>query len=132
MKKLIVYHGDSPVQVEGFPKECARSCEGALHIHPGKHKTVTDAEYKHLCEKYAWMCPKLKVVAEIGEKDLEAEKKRAEKVKANAEAKDAPYGMDVVSMLKAEKSDEAVSSKATAPMESSSSSDGGKKSKKKR
>lgn len=90
MKKLIVYHGDSPVCVEGFAKECKRSVEGALHLHPGKPKTVTDEEYQHILDKYEWMKPKLKVVAKIGEGD---QKEVAEDSKKEEEAppvEDAP------------------------------------------
>ena len=67
MKKLIAYYGDSPVYVEGFPKGCARSCEGSVHILPRKSVTVTEDEYKHILDKYSWMKPKLKVVAEVSE-----------------------------------------------------------------
>lgn len=67
MKKLIAYYGDSPAYVEGFPVDCARTKEGALHILPGKAVTVTDDEYRHIQEKYSWMKPKLKVIAEIKE-----------------------------------------------------------------
>ncbi len=76
MKKLIAYYGDSPVYVEGFSEDCARSCEGSVHVLPRKSVTVTDDEYDHIKEKYSWMLPKLKIVAEIGkDKDGGSEKK---------------------------------------------------------
>lgn len=37
-------------QVEGFPKDCKRSCEGALHVRPEATKKVTEAELKRLQE----------------------------------------------------------------------------------
>jgi len=67
MKKLIAYYGDSPVYVEGFSKDCARSCKGSVHVLPRKPVTVTADEYEHIKKSYSWMLPKLKVVAEIGE-----------------------------------------------------------------
>ncbi len=66
-KKLIAYYGDSPVHVEGFPKDCPRSCKGSVHVLPRKPVTVTDAEYEYMRTHYKWMLPKLKVVAELGE-----------------------------------------------------------------
>lgn len=88
MKKLIAYYGDSPVYVEGFPKDCARSCEGSVHVLPGKPVTVTNDEYKHILDKYSWMKPKLKVVAEIGEDakkdDKEGSKERSKKSSASS------------------------------------------------
>ena len=87
MKKLICYYGDSPVHVEGFSKDCARSCEGSLHILPRKHKTVTDGEYQHILEKYSWMKSKLKVISEIGKTDPRNKVKEdsSEKVKPDVE-----------------------------------------------
>lgn len=96
MKKLIVYHGDSPVQVEGFPKGCARSCEGALHILPGRHKTVTDGEYQHMLLKYGWLKPKLRVVANLkDEPETKPEAKGAEG-KQEKPAPSAPASADVM------------------------------------
>lgn len=125
MKKLIVYHGDSPVQVEGFPKECERSCEGALHINPGKHKTVTDGEFKHIQEKYGWMKSKLRVVAEIGDKESKAEKGSEEKDKAKADAK-------VEAKPEPSPSESGSAKDASPKAESESSEDGGKKAKRKK
>jgi hypothetical protein len=65
MKKLIVYHGDSPVSVEGFAGACTRSCKGAIHILPGKPKTITSDEFEHLKAKYGWMMPKVKIISEM-------------------------------------------------------------------
>lgn len=89
MKKLIAYYGDSPVYVEGFPKDCARSCEGSVHILPRKPVTVTVDEYNYILEKYSWMKPKLKVVAEVTEGAMpkgskEDSKKSSKKSKASA------------------------------------------------
>ncbi len=89
MKKLIAYYGDSPVYVEGFPKDCARSCKGSVHILPRKSVTVTEDEYKYILDKYSWMKPKLKVVAEVSEgatpKDSKKDSKESSK-ESNASA----------------------------------------------
>lgn len=37
-------------QVEGFPKDCERSCEGALHVRPEATKNVTKSELERLQE----------------------------------------------------------------------------------
>lgn len=41
-------HNASIQQVEGFPKDCERSCEGALHVRPGATKSVTKSELERL------------------------------------------------------------------------------------
>ena len=92
MKKLVVYYGDSPVCVEGFSKDCQRSVEGSIHILPGKPKTVTDDEFKHIEKEYAWMKPKLRVVANLTAEQVAAGEKakvkaKAAKPEAKAEAK---------------------------------------------
>ena len=78
MKKLIVYYGDSPVYVEGFPKECKRTCKGSLHIRPKRPKTVTDEEYKYITDpdgKYAYMIRNLKLISSMGKGDDRLRKK---------------------------------------------------------
>ena len=78
-KKLIAYYGDSPVHVEGFPSDCARSCKGSVHVLPRTPTTVTEDEYEHIKSEYKWMLPKLRVVAELGvEKEMEGAKAEAE------------------------------------------------------
>jgi len=37
-----------PQQVEGFPKDCERSCKGALHVRPNETTIVTKGELEHL------------------------------------------------------------------------------------
>ena len=88
MKKLIAYYGDSPVYVEGFSEDCARSCKGSVHVLPRKPVTVTDDEYDHIKEKYSWMLPKLKVVAEIG-KNVDAGSDKKSEPSSQAKPKDA-------------------------------------------
>ncbi len=63
-KKLIIYYGDSPEYVEGFPKGCERSCKGSLHVLPRKAVTVTSDEYDHIQKSYGHMKSKLRVVVE--------------------------------------------------------------------
>ena len=110
MKKLLIaYYGDSPVCVEGFPKDCARSCVGSIHVLPRKPVTVTEAEYGHIKAKYQFMLPKLKIVAE------KVETKKVE----GAEAK-------------AEEASPSASPKPTGKKKKKPSAKGGKKSKKKK
>ncbi len=88
MKKLIVYHGDSPVHVEGFPKDCARSVVGSVHLLPGKGVTVTEDEYQFIktSPEYKWMAPKLKVLASAP-KMKTPEEVKPEEAAASEEAK---------------------------------------------
>lgn len=37
-----------PHQVEDFPKDCERSCKGALHVRPNETTIVTKGELAHL------------------------------------------------------------------------------------
>ena len=92
MKKLIYYYGDSPVNVEGFPKDCKRSRKGALHLLRGRPMTITAEEYDHIAEAYKWVMPKIRVVAEVNEEAREAAKaERAQrKAKKAEEAKKKP------------------------------------------
>jgi len=47
-KKLILYQGPTPVQVEGFPDDAQRSVEGSLHMIPRQTKEVTEDEYAYM------------------------------------------------------------------------------------
>ena len=91
MKKyLIVYYGDAPECVEGFGKDCKRSCKGALHVNPGRQMTVTEGELAYLKSKYKHMLPKLRILSEMEEevKPAAKEVKAESKEKAKAEPKD--------------------------------------------
>lgn len=72
-KHLIVYYGNTPECVEGFLKECKRSCKGALHVKPGVRLEITCGELKHIKKKYEHMLLKLKVISTRPDK-VEAEK----------------------------------------------------------
>jgi len=88
MKKyLIVYYGDVPECVEGFPKDCKRSCKGALHVKPGRQMTVTGDELKHLreCKLCSHMTSKLRVLGE--KRDPKKEEKKVESKKSDAAEK---------------------------------------------
>ena len=98
MKKLLViYFGDTPVCVEGFSKECKRSCEGALHLLPRKQRSITEDECAHIKKSYKHILRKFRVISEmkvpekkekkVAEKSKEAEVK---KVEPNKEKKDEP------------------------------------------
>ena len=63
MKLLINYYGDHPVYIEGFSKECERSCRGALHVLPKKVMTITNDEYAHIKKNYSYVIKKLRIVA---------------------------------------------------------------------
>ena len=49
-KKLVLYQGPTPVQVEGFPDDAQRSVpdKGALHLIPRQTKELTEDEYAHI------------------------------------------------------------------------------------
>ncbi len=87
MKKLIVYYGDAPECVEGFPKDCKRSCKGALHIHRGKSKTITDGEYEYIksSKRYKHLLNKIRVVSEI-KAEVAKPKKKVEAPKVEEKA----------------------------------------------
>lgn len=90
MKKfLIVYYGDTPECVEGFKKDCKRSCKGTLYIKPGRQMTVTEDELNHVKEKHKHVLPKLRILAEHkpNAKKVEA-KKNVAPVQKNEEAKE--------------------------------------------
>lgn len=85
MKKLVVYMGDSPVYVEGFPAGCERSCEGSIHLLPRKHVTITDGEHAHILAKYKHVVPKLKVMAEMKDEGKKVEAAAPEGASAKPE-----------------------------------------------
>lgn len=116
MKKLIVYHGDSPVYVEGFSKDCKRSRDGSVHIIPGKPLTVTDDEFDFIKSKYSWM--KVKVIAEVKEKKSEekggkVEAKETKKVEAKAETKETKAEAKPQPKTQGEKPDKSEKDKGT-------------------
>lgn len=47
-KKLILFKGPAPTSVEGFSEDSERSCEGALHLHPGQPKDISADEYAYI------------------------------------------------------------------------------------
>lgn len=65
MKKLIVYRGDAPICVEGFSKDCKRSCQGSLHLYPRKSTTVTDGELLHIKDAYSSVFSAIQVLSVI-------------------------------------------------------------------
>lgn len=116
MKKLIVYHGDSPVYVEGFSKDCKRSRDGSVHILPGKPLTVTDDEFDYIKKTYSWM--KIKVIAEVKERKSEekVDKPKVDKPKVEAKAE-----------IKVEKPEEKSQPKTQGEQPNKSEKDSGKK-----
>lgn len=89
MKKyLIVYYGDAPECVEGFHKDCKRSCEGALHVKPGRQMTVTEEELKHLKEskECKHMLPNLRILGEKKEEPKKKEEAKESKKSSGSEA----------------------------------------------
>lgn len=85
MKNLIVYYGDSPEYVEGFPKNCKRSCQGSLHLLPRKPTTVTSDEYEHIKKFHKHL--RVKCIAEIKPQPTKTNQKAVEKL-AKAKAKE--------------------------------------------
>lgn len=49
----IILQGMKPECIDGFPEGTERSCTGAIHLLPHIPKRVTDAEYKHIREKFS-------------------------------------------------------------------------------
>ena len=91
MKKfLIVYYGDATECVEGFGKDCKRSCKGALHVNPGRQMTVTEGELAHLKSKHKHMLPKLRILSEMKEEAKKEPKAEPKKVEAKEEDKVEP------------------------------------------
>jgi hypothetical protein len=62
--KRVKYTGKSPEYLDGFPKECKRSCKGAIHLLPNALKDITEDELKFIRKKY----PKLKLAEQPKEK----------------------------------------------------------------
>ena len=85
MKKLIIYYGDNPLCLEGFPKECQRTCDGSLHILPRKNKTLSDGEYEWLKKKHPEAMANVRVLAE--HKEEPKKKALPAKVESSEEAK---------------------------------------------
>lgn len=86
MKKyLIVYYGDAPECVEGFGKDCKRSCKGALHVNPSRQLTVTEDELAYLKSKYKHMLPKLRILSEMKEEAKKEAKEDAKKAEPKKE-----------------------------------------------
>jgi len=90
MKKyLMVYYGDAPECVEGFSKECKRSCKGALHVNPGRQMTVTEGELEYIKGHKKHMLAKLRVISELVEKKPEPVKAKVEPKKETAKVEKA-------------------------------------------
>jgi hypothetical protein len=48
--RVAIKTGHGPATVEGFPASAKRSCEGALHLHPGHFRDVTADELERIRE----------------------------------------------------------------------------------
>lgn len=91
MKKfLIVYYGDAPECVEGFSKDCKRSCKGAIHLNPGRQVTVTEDELKHIKERHKHCLPKLRVISEMKEPEPKKGSEKKSEPKEQGPEKKAP------------------------------------------
>ena len=53
--KDVKYMGKNPEYIDGFPEDCARSCEGAIHLMPGSLKSITDDEFNFIKKKFTWI-----------------------------------------------------------------------------
>lgn len=56
--KRIKYTGKTPEYLDGFPKECKRSCKGAIHLMPNAIREISADEYEFIKKSF----PKLKLV----------------------------------------------------------------------
>jgi len=45
---LVIYQGQQPECIEGFPDDTERSCVGALHLLSRRPKEITDDEYAYI------------------------------------------------------------------------------------
>jgi hypothetical protein len=62
MPIVVVPANVEPQQVDGFPSDCARSVQGALHIRPASTLEITDGELEHLNKVAPYLVKKLIVV----------------------------------------------------------------------
>lgn len=69
-KLVAVPAGVGPLQVDGFPEKCERSCKGALHLRPSSTAVATDGELAHIKDKLPKVAEKLRVLSDV---TLEAE-----------------------------------------------------------
>jgi hypothetical protein len=49
--------GMTVCQLEGFPADCPRSCEGAIYARPGTMADMTDGELAHMKAAYPHLMP---------------------------------------------------------------------------
>ena len=51
--KTVKYSGNTPQYIDGFPKNCERSCKGAIHLLPNALRKITDDEYAYIKKEYS-------------------------------------------------------------------------------
>lgn len=73
---VAVMRGVTPCQIEDFPKGCARSVEGALHVSPGTME-LTEDELKHIRKHHKDVARRFHV-SQVGPKAAESMKTKAE------------------------------------------------------
>ena len=62
-KSSIQFLGDHPAYIDGFPKECERSCEGSLHFYPRRVLEVSLDELAYLKDKRGDIYKFLKIMS---------------------------------------------------------------------
>ena len=71
--KLVKYQGIHPECLEGFPEDCDRSKESALHLRPGRTMLLTDDEYAFIKAQRPDVCENCVVLRENVKKPESAE-----------------------------------------------------------
>ena len=62
MPQVIVEHGVTPCQIDGFPEKCERSRKGALYVRPSSSLEMTNDELAHVKATLPELYKKLRVV----------------------------------------------------------------------
>jgi hypothetical protein len=81
--KCVRYSGKSPEYLDSFPKDCERSCKGAIHLLPNTLRDISDDEYNYIKKKY----PKMKLTVVPTQKPAVKKVKMPEAAKASGESK---------------------------------------------
>ncbi len=81
--KRVKYTGNVPEYIDGFPKDCERSCKGSLHLLPNALKDISDDEYDYIKKTY----PKMRLMVLPKEKPAIKRVKQTEAQKFHSSSK---------------------------------------------
>jgi hypothetical protein len=71
-KQAVLFVGETPVQIDGFPPRAARSCEGALYLTPNTASEVTEDELMHIRKEHPEAFRQLRNMAVVRRKQAQA------------------------------------------------------------